>query len=157
LNVRQFLFRCWYYFRIGYGTYLTFLLGFATTIVTVYYLAINNIPALKSVFPSFLLFAITAIAIGAPLSVLAGYTHFKRSRAYSAEVDIGVEANPYYYKVTPGKEREISLPLSIASIDVTLAMARKLGVLTPEAESAYLEAREKYVRLMKYGDYRAPA
>ena len=157
LNVRQFLFRCWYYLRIGYGTYLTFLLGFATTIVTVYYLAINNIPALKSVFPSFLLFAITAIAIGVPLSVLAGYTHFKRSRAYSAEVDIGVEANPYYYKVTPGKEREISLPLGIASIDVTLAMARKLGVLTPGAESAYLEAREKYVRLMKYGDYRAPA
>jgi len=157
LNVRQFLFRSWYYFRIGYGTYLTFLLGFATTIVTVYYLAINNIPALKSMFPSFLLFSILAIAIGVPLSILAGYTHFKRSRAYSAEVDIGVEANPYYYKVTPGKEREISLPLNIASIDVTLAMARKLGVLTPEAESVYLETREKYVRLLKYGDYRAPA
>jgi len=155
LNVRQFLFRCWYYFRIGYGTYLTFLLGFATTIITVYYLAINNIPALKSVFPSFLLFGLLAIGVGVPLSVLAGYVHFQRSRAYSSEVDIGVEANPYYYKVTPGKEREISLPLSIASIDMGLAMARKLGVLTPEAESAYLEAREKYVRLMKYGDYRA--
>jgi len=70
-------------------------------------------------------------------------------------VDIGVEANPYHYKVTPGKEREINLPLSIASIDMGLAMARKLGVLTPEAESAYFEAREKHVRLMKYGDYRA--
>ena len=157
LNVRQFLFRSWYYFRIGYGTYLTFLLGFATTIVTVYYLAINNIPALKSVFPSFLLFGLLTIGVGVPLSVLAGYVHFQRSRAYSSEVDIGVEANPYYYKVTPGKEREISLPLSIASIDMGLAMARKLGVLTPEAESAYLEAREKYVRLMKYGDYRATA
>jgi hypothetical protein len=155
LNIRQFLFRAWYYFRIGYGTYLTFLLGFATTIITVYYLAINNIPALKSVFPSFLLFGLLAIGVGVPLSVLAGYVHFQRSRAYSSEVDIGVEANPYYYKVTPGKEREISLPLSIASIDMGLAMARKLGVLTPEAESAYLEAREKYVRLMKYGDYRA--
>lgn len=155
MNIRQFLFRAWYYFRIGYGTYLTFLLGFATTIITVYYLAINNIPALKSVFPSFLLFGLLAIGVGVPLSVLAGYVHFQRSRAYSSEVDIGVEANPYYYKVTPGKEREISLPLSIASIDMGLAMARKLGVLTPEAESAYLEAREKYVRLMKYGDYRA--
>lgn len=49
LNFRQFLFRCWYYFRIGYSTYLTFLLGFATTLVTVYYLAINNIPALKPI------------------------------------------------------------------------------------------------------------
>jgi hypothetical protein len=157
LNVRQFLFRCWFYFRIGYSTYLTFLLGFVSTIVTVYYLAINNIPVLKTVFPSFLLFSTIAVAVGVPLSVLAGYTHFKRSRAYSAEVDIGVEANPYLYKVTPGKEREIAVPLTIASIDVSLAMARKLGVLTPETESAYLEAREKYVRLVKDGDYRAPA
>lgn len=154
MNVRRFLFRSWYYFRIGYSTYLTFLLGFATTLVTVYYLAINSIPALKSVFPSFLLFAIIAIGIGVPLSVLAGFVHFQRSRAYSAEVDIGVEANPYYYKVTPGKEREISLPMTVAGIDLSLAMAKKLGVLTPDIEATYLEARMKYVRLIKYGDYR---
>ena len=154
LNVRRFLFRSWYYFRIGYSTYLTFLLGFATTLITVYYLAINSIPALKSVFPSFLLFSIIAIGIGVPLSVLAGFVHFQRSRAYSAEVDIGVEANPYYYKVTPGKEAEIYVPMNIAAIDLALGMARKLGALTPEIESAYLQARERYVRLMKYGDYR---
>jgi hypothetical protein len=33
-------------------------------------------------------------------------------------------------------------------------MARKLGVLTPELESDFLQVREKYVRLAKYGDYR---
>ena len=154
MNVRRFLFRSWYYFRIGYSTYLTFLLGFATTLVTVYYLAINSIPALKSVFPTFLLFSIIAIGIGVPLSVLAGFVHFQRSRAYSSEVDIGVEANPYYYKVTPGKEREINVPATVASIDLSLAMARKLGALTPELESKFLSLRDKYVRLMKYGDYR---
>ena len=154
MNIRRVLFRSWYYFRIGYGTYLTFLLGFLTTIVTVYYLAINNIPVLKSLFSSFLSFSVLAVAVGVPIAALSGYVHFKRSRAYSSEVDIGVEANPYYFKVTPGKEREIQAPLAIANIDLSLAMAAKLGVLTPEVESEYLRAREKYVRLLKHGDYR---
>jgi hypothetical protein len=154
MNLTRLLFRSWYYFRIGYGTYLTFLLGFATTIVTVYYLAINNIPALKSVFTSFWLFTILSVAVGVPLSVLAGWFHLKRSQAFSSEVDIGVEANPYYFKIIPGKEKELQVPLTVANIDLTVAMARKLGVLTPELESDLLQLREKYVRLAKYGDYR---
>ena len=48
-----------------------------------------------------------ALVVGVPLAIFMGLFHFKRSQAYSAEVDIGVEANPYYYKVTPGKEREL--------------------------------------------------
>ena len=154
MNLRRLLFRSWYYFRIGYGTYLTFLLGFVSTIVTVYYLAINNIPFLKLMFPNFWLFSILAIASGVPLAVLSGYVHFKRSQAFSAEADITVEANPYYFKVTPGKEKELNVPLTIANIDLFLAMAKKLGVLTPEIESTFLEVREKYVRLTKHGDFR---
>jgi len=149
------LFRSWYYFRIGYGTYLTFLLGFVSTIVTVYYLAISNIYFLKSIFPTFWLFSLLAIAVGVPLAVFSGYVHFKRSQAYSAEVDIAVEANPYYFKITPGKEKDLGVPLSIANIDLSLAMAKKLGILTPEIESTFLEVRRKYVNLARHGDYRA--
>jgi hypothetical protein len=154
LNLRRIVFRLWYYFRIGYGTYLTFLLGFVSTIVTVYYLAINNIPFLKSIFPTFWLFGLLALAVGVPLAVSSGYAHFKRSQAYSAEVDIGVEANPYYYKITPGKEKDMTIPISIANIDLLLVMAKKLGVLTPQIESTFLEVRQKYVNLAKRGDYR---
>ena len=154
LNLRRLLFRAWYYFRVGYSTYLTFLLGFVSTIITVYYLAINNISFLKVVFPSFWIFSILAITVGVPLAIFSGYFHFKRSRAYSSEVDIAVEANPWYYKMTPGREKDIGVPFTIASIDLTLAMAKKLGVLTPDIESEYQQAREKYVRLAKYGDYR---
>ena len=154
LNLRRLLFRAWYYFRIGYGTYLTFLLGFVSTIVTVYYLAVNNISFLKSIFPNFWLFSMLAIAIGVPLAVFSGYFHFKRSQAYSSEVDITVEANPYFYKITPGKEKDMTIPITLAGIDLNLAMARKLGVLTPEIESEYHKVREKYVNLAKHGDYR---
>jgi len=154
LNPRRLLFRAWYYFRIGYSVYLTFVLGFISTIVTVYYLAINNIPLLKIVFPSFWIFSVLAIAIGVPLAVFSGYFHFKRTRAYSSEVDIVTESNPYLFKIVPGKEKEITVPSAIANIDLNLAMARKLGVLTPEMESVLLEVREKYQRLAKHGDYR---
>lgn len=54
----------------------------------------------------------------------------------------------------PGKERELQVPFTVANIDLTLAMARKLGVLTPELESDLLQVREKYKRLGKHGDYR---
>ena len=154
MNPRRLLFRAWYYFRIGYSVYLTFVLGFVSTIVTVYYLAINNIPLLKIVFPSFWIFSVLAIAIGVPLAVFSGYFHFKRTRAYSSEVDIATESNPYLFKIVPGKEKEITVPSAIANIDLNLAMARKLGVLTPEMESVLLEVREKYQRLAKHGDYR---
>jgi hypothetical protein len=104
------MFRAWYYFRIGYGTYLTFLLGFVSTIVTVYYLAINNIPILKSVFSSFLWFFVLAVAIGVPLAVFSGFLHFKRTRAYASEQDISVEANPWYWRVTPGRDALMAVP-----------------------------------------------
>lgn len=89
-----------------------------------------------------------------PIAIISGYVHFKRSQAFSAEGDIGVEANAYYFKIIPGKEKELQVPLTVANIDLPVAMARKLGVLTPELESDFLQAREKYVRLAKYGDYR---
>ena len=105
-------------------------------------------------FPSFWLFGILVLVVGVPLAIFMGLFHFKRSQAYSAEVDIGVEANPYYYKVTPGKEKELQIPLTVANIDITLAMAKKFGVLTPELESDLLQVREKYVQLAEHGDYR---
>lgn len=106
-----FIARLWYYFRIGYSTYLTFLLGYFSTLVTVYYLAIKNLPTLLDIFPHFVPFAVLATVVGAPLSVAIGWLHLKRSLAYSAEADIGVEANPYYYKVPPGYNRDVLFPL----------------------------------------------
>jgi len=34
---------------------------------------------------------------------------------YSSEVDVSVEANPYHFRITPEKEWEIQVPLSIAA------------------------------------------
>jgi len=103
--------RLWYYFRLGYSTYLTWALGYVSTLVTVYYLAIKNLPALLDVFPQFVSFAALATVIGGPTAVLIGWVHFKRSLAYSAEADIAIESNPYTYKLTPGIWAEVFAPL----------------------------------------------
>jgi len=103
--------RLWYYFRIGYATYLTFLLGAVNTLVVVWYLAIREMPAIENVFGHFLPFAIVATLLGVPLSVAVGWLHLKRTPLYSSEMDISVEANPYYYKSPPGYYQEVFFPV----------------------------------------------
>lgn len=96
---------------MGYSTYITFIVGYLTTIVTVYYLAIKSIPILLAIFPSLTIFAVTGAVVGSVLSIFVGWVHMKRSPMFTAEVDIGVEANPYYYKLPPGFNREVFGPV----------------------------------------------
>jgi hypothetical protein len=103
--------RLWYYFRIGYATYLTFILGALNTLVVVWYLAIREVPAIESFFGHFLPFAIVTTLVGVPSGVIIGWVHLKRSLAYSSEQDITAEANPYFYKLPPGYNREAFAPL----------------------------------------------
>jgi len=67
---------------MGYSTYRTFLLGYITTLVTVYYLAIKDIPYLLDLFPRFVPFAILATVIGLPVAVGLGWFHYKRSPSF---------------------------------------------------------------------------
>lgn len=108
MNARRLVFPSWYYFRTGYGTYFSFLLGVATTFVTIYYLAIDHMPFLKELFPNFWVFSIIGVVVGTVACILVGYAHLKRTQAYSAEVRVGVEANPYTRMTTPGKEEKVS-------------------------------------------------
>src|SRR5881296_3732147 len=103
-------FRAWYYLRTGYSLYLAFLITAANALVTVYYLAIKSVPQLEAVFPTFMSWAAVMASIFVPVAVLLGWVHFKRIPAYRSEVDITVEANPYYYKLPPGYWKEALVP-----------------------------------------------
>jgi len=107
----RFVMRLWFYFRIGYSTYLSFLLGFANTLVVLWYLAIAQYPPIQNLFGHFLPFAIVTALIGIPTAIGAGWLHMKRIPAYSSELDIGVEANPYYFRSPPGYWREVLFPV----------------------------------------------
>jgi len=125
---------------MGYSTYLTFLLGYASTLITVYYLAIKNIPDLLNIFPRFVPFAILATVIGLPLSVSVGWAHYKRSAAFSSEMDIQYEANPFWYKLPPGYNKEVFGP-------VYLEMLLLLKKITESNQSLSSEEKERIDQL----------
>jgi hypothetical protein len=137
---------------LGYSTYLTFLLGFISTLITVYYLAIKNVPDLLNVFPHFEQFAVLATVIGCPLSIAIGWAHLKRSSMYSSEQDISVEANPYQYKLTPGIAVEVSAPTSLVMLRILRSLAEKGGTLT-ESEKKVLDDLEEKWTLLREGGY----
>ena len=88
-------FRSWFYFRTGWSVYFAFIFAAINTLVVTYYLAIENIPFLGEIFPTFTHYVVTAISVGIPILVAAGYIHFKRSAGFKSEADISIETNPH--------------------------------------------------------------
>lgn len=105
------LFRAWYYFRQGWGTYFAFVLAAINTLTVTYYLAIEKAPLLKELFPNFIAYMIFATIIGLPLLISIGYLHYKKSPSFTAEADVTAESYPYYYKLTRGFDSEVVFPL----------------------------------------------
>lgn len=152
MRIEELASRSWYYFRIGYNTYLVFLLGYSSTLVTVYYLAIRNIPELQSLFQRFWLFAVLATVIGVPASVMTGWVHTKRSSLMKAEMDIAVEANPYYYKLPPGYWKDAAFPVYLKTLRLVRALSKKANLLTEE-EEAEIDELEKKLKILLEGGY----
>ena len=104
----------------------------AINVLTVtYFLAIDNYPVLQAIFPTFGHYITIVVSIGVPLLVLVGYFHYKRSQAYAAEADINIEANPYWYKIPPGWNKEVVFPLYLNMINLMLKMSKN-EKLTPD-------------------------
>lgn len=146
--MQRILARFWYYFRIGYATYLTFLLGYVSTLITVYYLAIKNLPYLLDLFPRFETFAVLATVVGVPMSVAIGWLHLKRSHAYSSEADITVESNPYSYKLTPGKEAEAFAPSYLELLRLLSKLLKSQDMLTKDDEQRIRMVESKLEELI---------
>lgn len=143
------MFRAWFYFRNGYGTYLSFPIGFFTFISTTYYLAVQNVPFLSRVFSHFYIYAIIAITLIIPFGILLGWLHMKRTLAYPAQVAIDVESNPYNYKITPGISTEIGWPMNHLILRTLEKMSKEEGVLSPEEMEEFRDLTAKIEKLRK--------
>jgi len=116
-------FRSWYYFRTGWSTYFAFILAAINTLTVTYFLAIDNYPLLKAVFPSFEQYIVIIVTIGIPLLIFVGYLHFKRTQAFRSEVDVLIESNPYQRRNTVNAE--INLRLNLKILTMMLKISRK--------------------------------
>ena len=79
---------------MGWSTYFAFILAAINTLTVTYFLAVDNYPALKIIFPSFEIYVLIIISIGVPLLIFIGYSHYKKTKAFRSEVDVLVETNP---------------------------------------------------------------
>ena len=119
-------FRGWFYFRMGWSTYFAFIFAAINTLTVTYFLAIENYPVLKEVFPTFVIYVIIITAIGIPLLTLIGYVHFKRTAARRTEMDVNYETNPYVSRTLVNTEMIMSLNLKLTEIILKLSTDQKL-------------------------------
>ena len=120
------LFRFWYYFRTGWATYFAFILAAINTLTVTYFLAVDNYPALKIIFPSFEAYIIIVVSIGIPLLVLVGYAHFKRTQAFRSEIEVFLESNPYQARSMVNVEMNLQLNLKV--IELLLKISKNYNV-----------------------------
>lgn len=111
VNVTRRITRSWFYFRVGYATYLGFLHGLMNTIILLYFFMVKNMTGEFFGTSLWGLLVMMSISLVFPIAGIVGYIHFKRTPAYASEADITVESNPWYYKLPPGFWREAIGPL----------------------------------------------
>lgn len=147
---KQKTFRFWFYFRQGWGIYFAFIFAAINTMVTTYYLAIKNMPFLLEIFPSFMHYSLTLISVGVPFLIFVGWLHFRRSLAFSSEMDVQYASNPYFFKAQPGWQMEVIFPLylSMSKILVKISNGEKL---TDDEIKNLNTIQEKVEKLLKGG------
>ena len=109
-------FRGWFYFRQGWSTYFAFIFAAINTMVVTYFLAIESIPTLKIIFPTFYIYLLIMASIGIPILILVGYAHQKRTASYKAEADIYYESNPHALRTYNDVELLLQLNLKLVNL-----------------------------------------
>ena len=141
-------FRSWFYFRMGWGTYFAFIFAAINTLTVTYYLAIERIPTLITIFPNFLQYILIISAIGVPLLIIVGYIHYKRTLAFKSEIDIVVESNPYQ------RRNIVNITLILESIMKTNQLLLKLSKNEKLSETEIGEINSKIDEISKFVNVR---
>ena len=115
-------FRGWYYLRMGFTLYFAFILAAINTLTVTYFLAIENYPELMAIFPSFEIYIVIVVSIGCPLLIFIGYSHQKKTKAFSSEMDIVVESSHILRRNLVNVD--INLRFNITLIDLLLKLSK---------------------------------
>jgi hypothetical protein len=107
---------------MGWTTYFAFILAAINTLTVTYFLAVDNYPALKVIFPSFEIYVLIIISIGVPLLIFVGYSHYKKTKAFRSEMDVLVESNPFLRRTTVNTD--IILRFNVNLINLVLKLSK---------------------------------
>ena len=139
-------FRSWFYFRMGWSTYFAFIFAAVNTLTVTYFLAIENYPVLKEVFPTFIIYIIIIVGLGIPILTLVGYFHFKRTPSYRAEATVMYETNPFARRMFVNSE--LTLQINQKLIDLILRISKNEKISGDDISRIY-EIQEKLNKFTK--------
>ena len=152
---RKIGFRFWYYFRTGWQTYFAFIFAAINTLTVTYFLAVENYPILKEIFPTFIHYIVILLLVLVPTLICIGYAHFKRTSAYSSEADVVIESNPYYYKLPPrGYWMTAVMPLFVQLTNMMIKWSNN-EKFSKEEQADLIDLQKKISSLIKGGSTRS--
>ena len=140
----NFGFRSWFYFRMGWGTYFAFIFAAINTLTVTYYLAIERVPTLITIFPNFFQYILIISVIGVPLLIIVGYIHYKRTVAFKSEIDVTMESNPYQ------RRNIVNITLILKSIMQTNQLLLKLSQNEKLSSTEIEEINSKIAEISKF-------
>jgi len=153
------IFRTWYYFRTGYGNYVSRAINLASFGLIIYFLTemyfpyffidFFNLQGLYQVF--IVIIAAFSVIIFLLLAILLGWIHFQKTLAFETERDINVESNPYFYKPKPGYEKEWDLPTLLFILKTVLNLQEKFGLIPEEEKSDVINIIHKINYVIRGG------
>jgi len=145
-------FRSWYYFRMGWGTYFAFIFAATNTLTVTYYLAIERIPTLVTIFPNFFQYILIISTIGVPLLIIVGYVHYKRTVAFKAESAVQAESNPYQRRNIVNITILVSLTMKLNEMMVKMAKNEKLTPKEVEEVEKLQDKIKKFTSERKFSN-----
>ena len=124
---KNLVFRAWFYFRNGWSMYFAFMFAAINTLTVTYFLAIERVPFLTTIFPSFIHYVVITSSVAIPILILVGYVHYKKSAARKAEIDIGYEVDPYKARTLVNTEMLLKMNFSLSLMLTRLLNNEKLS------------------------------
>lgn len=112
---------------MGYASYFAFIFAAINTLTVTYYLAVEKYPTLEAIFPNFVQYVVIVAAIGIPLLILVGYSHFKKTQAYRSEAEISMESDPFRRRMVINTEILVNLNLKLTQMILKLSQDEKLS------------------------------
>lgn len=112
---------------MGYSSYFAFIFAAVNTLTVTYYLAVERYPTLQAIFPNFSQYVVIVAAIGIPLLILVGYSHFKKTQAYRSEAEISMESDPFRRRMVINTEILVNLNLKLTEMILKLSQDEKLS------------------------------
>ena len=141
---KNLVFRAWFYFRNGWSMYFAFMFAAINTLTVTYFLAIERVPFLTTIFPSFIHYVVITSSVAIPILILVGYVHYKKSAARKAEIDIMYEVDPYKARTLVNTEMLLKM-----NFNLTLMINKMLNDQKPSKEEL-LELQKSQDKISKF-------